>query len=59
MWHSELYPIVSLIMNNNLEILIRNNMFATLWVCKNNDEFMQHTAISNKLCLENQKEGID
>lgn len=46
-------------MNSNLEILIRNHLLTTLRVCKNNDEFIQHTAIPNKLFLENQKEGID
>lgn len=46
-------------MNSNLEILIRNHLLTTFRVCKNNDEFIQHTAIPNKLFLENQKEGID
>lgn len=59
LWYSELYTILSLIMNSNLEILIRNHLLTTFRVCKNNDEFIYHTAIPNKLFLENQKEGID
>lgn len=59
MQYSELYTMLSLIMNSNIEILIRNHLFTTLGVCKNNDEFIQHTAIPNKLFLENQKESID
>lgn len=59
MWYSELYTIVSLIMNSDLEILIRNHWFTTLIVCKNNDEFIQQTAIPDKLFLGNQKESID
>lgn len=46
-------------MNSNLEILIRNHLLTTFRVCKNNDEFIQHTAIPNKLFLENPKEGTD